>query len=676
MKNLSNYPSNIDIFFLESDTNLPKNTVKIVKNTVYCGIDESYIPGILHKTLLAIKYLPTYDFYIRTNLSTIVDGNELNNFLLYKNENSWFSTGALIYNRKTDFLNSKEQKIINKTKNILYQKIKEKGLICHRFTGWFSGLSIIFSKPCANLLTKYLDNIPYIFELDIADDVMLGFLLGKHNPNIDHHVCVRENNKFYNDYSNIIFYRCKDIKKIDHDDLATSILKNPIIFGNIPIVIISYNSLTFTKNFVNQIKKLPNDIIIIDNNSQNTSLHIYYNQLEKELKYKVTIHRLTENIGNNVYITRKYLLPYVYILSNPYLELNLSIPTNISNILYNISNKHKKFKVGLSLDIDNFIQKNNNNQLESIKEYESQFLIKKIPDDDYIIYHDRIDTNFTLVNWKYYNNNNNNLYGIRIAGDFTYKYLPNIPDIEYKYMNEKSHNISNFKDTKTIAYVTGVFGNIKGDNIPSLPSQYNSYYVTNNTELAKNAQIKGWIPVIVNLREPDTEDITDKYIYWCTKSKYFKVFPQEYLQGKKYDFIVYFDNTFNVNVKNVNKHIQNWDIKNSVVFHKHPFLCCGADIELKESLKQDRYVRQKHLIYKYISDEVEKGYVINGERHFQCGFIIYNLNKPDTYIFQNMWMEHNKRCGIEDQVSLYFVAQRFPNSIGEFKYRIDTSTVN
>lgn len=39
-------------------------------------------------------------------------------------------------------------------------------------------------------------------------------------------------------------------------------------------------------------------------------------------------------------------------------------------------------------------------------------------------------------------------------------------------------------------------------------------------------------------------------------------------------------------------------------------------------------------------------------------------------------MEHNKRCGIKDQVTLYFVSQRFPDAIVNIKYRIDTSTVD
>jgi hypothetical protein len=453
LNNLSNYPSNIDIFFLESDVNLPINTVKIIKNTVYCGIKESFIPGILIKTLLAIKYLPIYDFYIRTNLSTIVDGNELNKYLTPKNENKWFSTGPN-FNGKTQKLVETNQKIMN----ILHKKMKEKGLLCNRFTTWFCEMGLIFSKPCANLLVKYLDNIPYIYEVNIPDDIMLGILIGKHHPNIDNHTYVWGNDFHKTDFhktdfhNNIFFHRCKELQKSDHIDLATLILKNPIKSGSIPIVIIAWNCLTFIKNFVNQIKKLPNDIIIIDNNSKYPPLHIYYNELEKELKNRITIHRLKENYGHEVYLKRKYLLPKVYILSDPDLQLNPSMPTNISNILYDISNKHNKFKVGLSLDIsdsDNFYQENNYYSGKNIKQWESQFWVKKIQDNDYILYDADIDTTFTLINWNHYNNNH--FEGIRIAGNFTAKHLPwykdfvknNISDIEYNYMknNYKSGTV-------------------------------------------------------------------------------------------------------------------------------------------------------------------------------------------------------------------------------------------
>ena len=129
-------------------------------------------------------------------------------------------------------------------------------------------------------------------------------------------------------------------------------------YPEIPIVIISWNCLSFIRNFISQIKNLPNPIIILDNNSSYDNLHKYYDDLEKEFGGKISIKRLTENYGSDVYINRRDLLPEVYILTDPDLQLNIHMPSNVAEILYDISRDYKKFKVGLSIDIsdsDTFI---------------------------------------------------------------------------------------------------------------------------------------------------------------------------------------------------------------------------------------------------------------------------------------------------------------------------------
>ena len=85
-------------------------------------------------------------------------------------------------------------------------------------------------------------------------------------------------------------------------------------YPNIPIVIIAWNSYTFVKSFVSFLKLLPtNDIIILDNNSTYPKLHKYYDAIERKLGDRIKIIRLQKNYGNEVYLTRKDLLPNVYI---------------------------------------------------------------------------------------------------------------------------------------------------------------------------------------------------------------------------------------------------------------------------------------------------------------------------------------------------------------------------
>jgi hypothetical protein len=221
----------------------------------------------------------------------------------------------------------------------------------------------------------------------------------------------------------------------------------------IPIIIIAYNNFTFVQNFINQISHLPNPIMIIDNNSTYQPLLQYYKTLKNSNK-NIQIINLTMNYGHSVYYTRKDLFPQVYILSDPDLELNKKMPVNVSEILYDLSEKYKKFKVGLCLDISDshlFLSTNNYNGAAnmSIEKWEKKFWEKKLNDPNYELYDAAIDTTFTLVNWKYFKNN---VYeAIRVGNQFTAKHLPwydqymntHIPKDELKIMKKdnKSSNV-------------------------------------------------------------------------------------------------------------------------------------------------------------------------------------------------------------------------------------------
>jgi len=208
---------------------------------------------------------------------------------------------------------------------------------------------------------------------------------------------------------------------------------------NIPIVIICWNNYHFVKNFVNQIKKYKNPIIILDNNSNFEPLLKYYINIKAELKNKIEIRLLDKNYGHTVYKELKNTLPDVYILSDPDLELNVNMPNNFAKILLNISNKYKSYKVGFSLRLDkeDFIPCENYTLGKNIYDWESQFWINKIPNSKYELYYADIDTTFCLVNNLYDSNN------IRIAGNFTAKHLPWYKD--YIINNVSKEEIDHWK---------------------------------------------------------------------------------------------------------------------------------------------------------------------------------------------------------------------------------------
>lgn len=211
-------------------------------------------------------------------------------------------------------------------------------------------------------------------------------------------------------------------------------------------------------------------------------------------------------------------------------------------------------------------------------------------------------------------------------------------------------------------FITGYTGS-SDHNVPVLPSNF-SIFATNLNSMSDTAKAARWR--VANVSATDND-----YINSTMSSKQMKVYPQQFLLSlgipeAEVDFVVWFDNKFDVNTAGVLNVTTNWDPTHAVMLHLHPFLCCGFDSEFEESMKQPRYFAQREQYLAYADQEVAAGYHRNGEKHFQGGFIIYNLRNKKTRLFQDTWWDHIQRCGIQDQLSLYFVAQRFKDDIGIF----------
>lgn len=187
----------------------------------------------------------------------------------------------------------------------------------------------------------------------------------------------------------------------------------------IPIYIIAYNNLTYIKNMISQCEKFTTNIWIIDNASTNPKLLEYY----KTFKYSLI--RLSSNIGPRKCLEALYShFPNKFICTDPDLQFSDTLPQDFISQLNTISEKYKKYKVGLALDIskpNEYISKKYNGK-EYPLEWESQFWKLRIPDPDYEIYEADIDTTFALYTKKYFRGNF--FESIRVAGAFTCEHLP------------------------------------------------------------------------------------------------------------------------------------------------------------------------------------------------------------------------------------------------------------
>lgn len=141
-KKYMNKNKNIDCYFIECDN---FNNVDIKNNLIKSKCKDSLIPGIYHKTLLSLKQIQDkYDFYIRTNLSTFIN---LDN-LLYQIEKikkeKYIYTGIIGH-------------ITDNNLNLKY----------------VSGMSMVINNNIVKLLLKYGFPEKY-YNSKLHDDVVIG----------------------------------------------------------------------------------------------------------------------------------------------------------------------------------------------------------------------------------------------------------------------------------------------------------------------------------------------------------------------------------------------------------------------------------------------------------------------------------------------------------------------
>jgi hypothetical protein len=174
-KYMNNHP-NITSFFIMNNENIPEDVI-VEQDIMYVNSNETYVPGILHKTVKCIEYCLNnfeFDFIYRTNLSSF-----------------------LVLDKLYDFIN------INKS-------IDYGGVIgFYEGIYYSSGSGFFISKDTC----KYLVDNESKLKIHLIDDIAIGELLIKKyeiTPILRINTFEHENcdfNIFKNNY--IFHFRCK-----------------------------------------------------------------------------------------------------------------------------------------------------------------------------------------------------------------------------------------------------------------------------------------------------------------------------------------------------------------------------------------------------------------------------------------------------------------------------------
>jgi len=200
--------------------------------------------------------------------------------------------------------------------------------------------------------------------------------------------------------------------------------------------------------------------------------------------------------------------------------------------------------------------------------------------------------------------------------------------------------------------------------IPKLPSlKYKCYYYTNNNKLYEMLKGTNWIAVYDDIKT------TDDLIESCMVGKQIKTMPQERSELKDYDYLCFLDSKVNkVNEIFVENFISEYFIKQNyaLLLRKHWFINDNIWNEYNESMKQPKYRMESEKYKHYIANQLKNGLSEITTQHCACGFLIRNMKHDKIIELNYTWYKHIHECGIQDQISFFFVKQLFNDCILPF----------
>ena len=222
---------------------------------------------------------------------------------------------------------------------------------------------------------------------------------------------------------------------------------------------------------------------------------------------------------------------------------------------------------------------------------------------------------------------------------------------------------------KLLAFYSCMIGSVANPRylFPELPSRdFPCFMFSNNKSYLSQLQEKNgqWNCILVE----DTNGINIEDQVECAMlSKYYKSCPYSLEQLQEYKYTCYFDTTLLVDEQKVLRYIQEilpysnykW------ITTPHPFLSACVWNEYREAMLQERYRRDSDKYRRYIETKIEEGWKDTMRCHYATGFHIRENCDIVREICEE-WYTEIKKCGIECQISFFFIAQKWERIIGSY----------
>jgi len=156
------------------------------------------------------------------------------------------------------------------------------------------------------------------------------------------------------------------------------------------------------------------------------------------------------------------------------------------------------------------------------------------------------------------------------------------------------------------------------------------------------------------------------------ETKQLRTCPHRFEQLRTYDYLCWFDSKLQVYEDKVNELVSKLSESPDkiIVLSKHPYSDQFTSVwdEFYLAIQSDKYAIQAQKYASYIRKQIENGFSEKINIHFCGGWNIRKMCKLAEE-YGECWFSHIQECGIEDQISLQFVQQKYIDSIIVTEYQ-------
>jgi hypothetical protein len=144
--------------------------------------------------------------------------------------------------------------------------------------------------------------------------------------------------------------------------------------------------------------------------------------------------------------------------------------------------------------------------------------------------------------------------------------------------------------------------------------------------------------------------------------------PENYEQLQNYDYLCYIDSKLSANERFVESQIEEYFIKQNyaLLLKKHWMINDNVWNEFNCCMSQDRYRLEGEKYINYIISQVRNGLSEKSHDHVATCYLLRNMKHPKITEINKTWFNHIQICGIECQISFFFVKQMFSDYILSF----------